>query len=123
MATWKELSRDNLEAAQALLAGEYWRSSVSRSYYSAYCAVSHRLADRGVQLARGWNNPAHDQLLALIRNGLTLPPGARHQTASALRRLRLARETADYRPGNSVGKVLALASIRDAGSVLLMMEE
>ena len=123
MATWKELSRDNLEAAQALLAGEHWRSSVSRSYYAAYCAVSQRLAEKGVQFARGWNNPAHDQLLALIRNGLTLPPGARHRTVTALRRLRLARENADYRPGSSVGKDLALASYRDAGSVLQMMEE
>ena len=123
MATWKELSLDNLEAAQALVAGEHWRSSVSRSYYAAYCAVSQRLAEKGVQFARGWNNPAHDQLLALIRNGLTLPPGARHRTATALRRLRLARETADYRPGNPVGRALALASYRDAGSVLQMMED
>ncbi len=123
MATWKELSQDNLEAAQALLAGEHWRSSVSRSYYAAYCAVSQRLAEKGVQFARGWNNPAHDQLLALIRNGLTLLPGARHQMTAALRRLRLARETADYRPGNSVGRSLALASIRDADSILRMMEE
>lgn len=46
------------------------------------------------------DNPAHDQLLSLIRNGLTLTPGARRQTAAALRRLRLARESADYRPGN-----------------------
>lgn len=48
----KELSQDNLEAAQALLAGEHWRSSVSRFYYAAYCAVSQRLAEKGVQFAR-----------------------------------------------------------------------
>lgn len=123
MATWKELGQDNLEAAKALLADEHWRSSVSRSYYAAYCAVSQRLAEKGVQFARGWNNPAHDQLLALIRNGLTLPPEARHRTTTTLRRLRLARETADYRPDHLVEKDLALASLRDAGSVLRMMEE
>lgn len=123
MATWRELSLDNLEASKALLAGEYWRSSISRSYYAAYCAVSQRLAEKGVRFARGWNNPAHDQLLALIRNGLTLPPQARHPMAAALRRLRLARESADYRPGYPVEKALALASYRDAGLVLRMMEE
>ena len=70
MMTWKELGQDNLEAAQALLREKYWQSSVSRSYYAAYCAVSERLTENGVQFARGWNNPAHDQLLSLIRNGL-----------------------------------------------------
>lgn len=122
MATWKELSQDNLEAVQALLQEKYWRSSVSRSYYAAYCAVSERLTENGVQFARGWNNPAHDQLLSLVRNGLTLTPGARRQTAAALRRLRLARETADYRPGNQVEKSVALASVHDARLVLKIME-
>ncbi|HIE27846.1 TPA: hypothetical protein EYP66_11220 [Candidatus Poribacteria bacterium] len=41
-----------------MLAGEgYWRSSVNRSYYAAYCAVTSVLVARSVRFARGWNNP------------------------------------------------------------------
>ena len=53
MATWKELSLENLEAAKALLGQGYWRASINRSYYAAYCAISQALTARGVQFARG----------------------------------------------------------------------
>ncbi len=91
MATWRELSLDNLEAAKVLLAAGHIRSSINRSYYAAYCAISQALVTRGVQFARGWNNPSHEQLLTLIRNGLPLPRGTRQPLLQAVRRLRFAR--------------------------------
>ncbi|MDQ2687135.1 MAG: HEPN domain-containing protein [Armatimonadota bacterium] len=114
MATWEEISRDGLQAAKVLLAEGHLRSSISRSYYAAYCAVSGQLVKRGVRFAHGWNNPAHEQLPALIRNGLSLPPNARRQLAQAIRRLRLARENADYRPAAFVDRSVAFASLHDA---------
>lgn len=81
MATWRELSLDNLEAAKVLLVAGHIRSSINWSYYAAYCAISQALVTRGAQFARGWNNPSHEQLLTLIRNGL-LPRGTRRSAPS-----------------------------------------
>lgn len=77
MATWQELSRDNFQAATKLLNEGHLRSSVSRAYYAAYCAVTAELVGQGVQFAHGWNNPAHDQLPELILNTMRLPRSLR----------------------------------------------
>lgn len=122
MATWKELSLDSLRAAQKLLDEGHLRSSVSRSYYAAYCAVAGELARRSVRFARGWNNPAHEQLTVLIRNGLPLQIGTRRRLTRAVRRLRFARQNSDYRPGISVERGLALACVFDAVAVLELLE-
>ena len=79
MATWQEMSLGCLQAAKLLLAEGQWRGSINRSYYAAYCAVSHELVRRGVRFPQGWNNPAHDQLPAMIHNGLTLPQDTRRK--------------------------------------------
>lgn len=122
MATWRELSLDSLQSAEKLLLEGHWRSSVSRSYYAAYCAVSEQLVRRGVRFAHGWNNPSHDQVSALIRSGLALPLSARRQLGRAVRRLRTARENADYRPGLEVDRSLALACVHDAVLVIQTLE-
>jgi uncharacterized protein (UPF0332 family) len=122
LASWRELSLDSLEAAQKLLAAGHWRSSVSRSYYSAYCALADPLSRRGVLFARGWRNPSHDQLPDLIQHSLLLPINARRQLARAVRRLRIAREDADYRPGTTVDRSLALACMQDAIFVTQALE-
>jgi uncharacterized protein (UPF0332 family) len=114
VATWRELSLDSLEAAQKLLAEGHFRSSVSRSYYAAYCALTGRLIRRGVLFARGWRNPSHEQLPAVVRNGLALPPNTRRAFNRAIRRLRTARENADYRPGIQVNRADAIAAVHDA---------
>ncbi|HMV47892.1 MAG TPA: DUF4258 domain-containing protein [Blastocatellia bacterium] len=62
MATWAELSRESLQAARSLAREGFWRSSINRSYYAAYCAVTGELVKRCVSVVRGWNNPAHEQL-------------------------------------------------------------
>jgi uncharacterized protein (UPF0332 family) len=122
VATWRELSLDSLEAAQKLLAAGHWRSSVSRSYYSAYCALADQLTRRGVLFARGWRNPSHDQLPNLIQHSLPLPANARRQLARAIRRLRTVREDADYRPRTTVDRSLALACVQDAIFVMQALE-
>ena len=112
MATWQEMSLDNLQAAKTLTGEGRLRSAVSRSYYAAYCAVTAALAARGVGFARGWNNPAHEQLPDLVSNNLPLSPDRRRRLRKALRILRRAREDADYRPGITLDRQATLAYLR-----------
>lgn len=118
MATWQELSRDCLQAAKQLAGQGHLRSSVNRSYYAAYSAVTSHLVARGVRFAHGWNNPAHEQLPDFIQNNLSLSQDARRRLRKILRILRKAREDADYRPGLSIDRTLVLHCIRDAIAVL-----
>jgi uncharacterized protein (UPF0332 family) len=112
------MSLDCLRAAKALAGEGYWRSSVNRSYYAAYCAVTSELVARGVRFARGWNNPPHEQLPNLIAHNLTLPLDVRRRLRKLIRILRQMREDADYRPGISVDRPMALDCLRDAMAVL-----
>jgi uncharacterized protein (UPF0332 family) len=123
VATWGEMSRDSLLAAHRLLAEGHLRSSVSRSYYAAYSSISGALVRRGVAFAHGWNNPSHEQVAALVRNGLALPSGLRRQVNQAIRRLRVAREGADYHPGATIDRALAVACVHDAGRVVQALED
>jgi uncharacterized protein (UPF0332 family) len=120
--TWRELSLDSLRAAKALLDAGHLRSSVSRAYYAAYCAAASELAGRGVTFAHGWNNPSHEQLPDLILNNTALPRDQRWRVNKALRILRRAREDADYRPGVTVDRSLAVACIHSAIDVLEVLE-
>jgi uncharacterized protein (UPF0332 family) len=121
LATWQELSLDCLQAAQKLLEAEHLRSSISRSYYAAYCAVTSELVARGVAFAHGWDNPAHDQLPDLILHNTALPRNARYELNKAIRRLRRAREDADYRPGVSLVRSDAINCLRDALFVMRIL--
>ena len=116
--TWQDLSLDCLRAAKVLVSEGQWRSSVNRSYYTAYCAVTSELVARGVGFARGWNNPPHEQLLSLVTHNLALPQDVRRRFRKIIRILRHAREDADYRPGVSIDRTIALDCIRDAIVVL-----
>ena len=108
------MSQDSLQAAQKLLFEGHLRSSISRSYYVAYCAVTGELVKRGVDFPSGWNNPAHDQLPELVLNNTRLPRNSRYQINKALRRLRKARENADDRPSASLEHSDALRMFHDA---------
>lgn len=116
------MSRDALEAAKQLTAPGQWRGSVNRSYYVAYCAVTAALVAHGLSFAHGWNNPAHDQLPDLVGNNLPLPQNTRRSLRKVLRILRRARESADYRPGATIDRALALDCIRYAIIVLHLLE-
>jgi uncharacterized protein (UPF0332 family) len=123
VATWQEMSRDSLRAARSLYSEELFRSSVSRAYYAAYCAVAGELAVRGVSYSHGWHNPGHDQLPDLVLNNTTLPRNTRFEINKALRRLRRAREDADYRPAATVDRRDALRVVRDASFVVQTLED
>lgn len=114
MATWREMSLDCLRSAKVLLDAGLLRRSVS----SSYCAVTSELAARGLSFPYGWNNPSHEQLPDFIANNMALPLGLCRQLRTILRRLRVSRESADYRPGATVDRALALTCLRDANAVL-----
>jgi len=118
LATWQELSLDCLRAAQMLAGEGYWRSSISRSYYAAYCAVTSGLVVQGVRFGLGWHNPPHEHLLNLMTHNLTLPQDVRRRLRRRMRILRHTREDADYRPSITVNRAMALDCMRDAIVVL-----
>jgi uncharacterized protein (UPF0332 family) len=112
LSTWKAMSLDSLRAAKSLAASRRWRSSVSRAYYAAYCAVAGELVGKGIQFPHGWQNPGHEQLPDLVEHNLTLPQETKRRLKKALRLLRRAREDADYRPSVSVDRSLTLDCLR-----------
>jgi uncharacterized protein (UPF0332 family) len=115
------MSRDSLQAAKSLLEEGYLRSSISRAYYAAYCAVTADMITLGVSFPYGWNNPAHDQLPDLVLHNTPWPRNRRYEINKALRRLRRAREDADYRPGSTIEHRDAVDVLRDASFVLRTM--
>lgn len=58
--TWEEMSLARLRAAKALLDLGFYRDSISRSYYAAYCAATSAVIGRNVTFAFGRQNPSHD---------------------------------------------------------------
>ena len=118
MATWLELSKDSMQAAKTLADAGHWRSSISRAYYAAYCAMTERFIERGVRFPRGRRNPAHEQLLPLIRHNLKLDRAKRQRLSNYVRYLRAARENADYRPNADIDRQLALNCLRHARVIM-----
>jgi uncharacterized protein (UPF0332 family) len=118
VATWNEMSRDSFQVAKRLLEAGHLRSSISRAYYAAYCAVTSDLTARGVSFAYGWNNPSHDQLPELVLHNTTWPRTTRYQVSRALRRLRRAREDAEYRPEAVIERSAAVEHLHTASLVL-----
>lgn len=119
MATWDDLSEEALRAAKALLAEDCYRGCVNRSYYCVYCATASRLVSKSVEFRHGWKNSAHEQLPGLIRGRFgDMSKVNRLKLVNVLRRLRLARIDADYRPRITVNENLAKNALRDASSFL-----
>jgi uncharacterized protein (UPF0332 family) len=123
VATWEELSDEALRAAKKLFDDEIYRSSISRSYYAVYCRLTSVLVRQRIDFARGWNNPAHEQLPRLVRGRLRVPEWDRRTISTALRRLRLSRENADYRPPAPVGRSEALECLHDAAMIVRRLEK
>jgi hypothetical protein len=81
MATWADMSRESFQAARLAMAHECYRSSVSRSYYSAYAAVAQTFVERGLMFAMNREGPGHlsnfDAADCLnLSNGLTPETGS-----------------------------------------------
>jgi uncharacterized protein (UPF0332 family) len=121
LATWEELSRDSLWAAKLLADQGHLRSSVSRAYYAAYCAIAGACVARGVTFPYGWRNPSHEQLPDLVMHNLALPRETRWRLARNIRVLRDARESADYRPGVSISRAILIECLRLASWVMVAL--
>lgn len=117
--TWEELSRDAIRAAKLLRNEGRWRSSVSRSYYAAYAAVTSRLSP--ADFSRGWKNPSHSSLPDRIDGVSSLSQGSKHALKRTLRILRKLREDADYRPRAVIQEAEAVDALRNASQVLTIL--
>lgn len=120
--TWEAMSVERLRAAKALLEAGFWRDSISRSYYAAYCAATSAVIGRNAAFAFGRQNPSHDQLPDLILNTGSLPKAVRQKVKTRLYFLRYIRENADYRPYAPINRALALDCILSAAAVIKLLE-
>lgn len=122
MASWLELSADSRRAAQALFERGHYRSSVSRSYYAAYAAASYLLEGK-VAYPQGRHNAPNERVPSYIRNHLsTLDKDRRRSAAKTMGILWKARVEADYKPGVTCDRAIALNIIRDCDRVLRSLE-
>lgn len=117
METWRQLSENNLLAAEALLQEGQYRSCVSRGYYAAYCAVTHEIRQKLTTFSRGRNNPSHEYVPRYIQNNLTISQVKKDTISTLIITLRNFREDADYRPQETVDEQTARDCIRDAIAV------
>ena len=122
MATWRELSLECRQAAKNLLRDGHLRSSINRSYYAAYAALSRKLAGK-IVYKEGRNNLAHADLPTYILHNLdALPRETRFDLVLAVSRLWKARVNSDYVPTAHVDRNVALAALRDANAILRTLE-
>ncbi len=115
------MSQERLRAAKALLDDGFYRDSISRSYYAAYCAATSRVIERGVVFANGRRNPSHEQLPDLVANVPGLALLDRRKAKRLLRALRRAREDADYRPHAFVNRATAQDATHSATALLKIL--
>ena len=120
--TWEEMSMARLRTAKALLDAGFYRDSISRSYYAAYCAAASRVRDQEASFAHGFRNPSHEQLPRLILSAGKLPITKRRRLNSLLRVLRRAREDAEYRPYITITHSFALFSLINANAFVELTE-
>ena len=119
---WQAISRDSRKAAQHLLEVNCCRSSISRSYYAAYAALTSALIEQGITFGQGGNNPGHAGLPVYILNNLTaLPLTRRFDLNKSVRRLYRARAEADYVAAAVVDAAAARRAIRDLSRVLQLL--
>ena len=118
MATWDQISRENLLAAKSLSQDSRWRSAVSRAYYAAYASVSGALEGLA-QFPRDRYGPSHDLLPILVMTYLTtIGFFDRRKVAAASRRLYRYRIAADYEPPMTVDRDFAATALRDASFIV-----
>ncbi len=122
MATWRELSLECRRSAKNLLTDGGLRSSINRSCYAAYAALSNALEGK-VIYKEGRDNPAHADLPAyILRNLDGLSRETRFILMKAVSRLRKARVIADYVPATYLDRTIAINALRDVNTVLLTLE-
>ncbi len=123
MSDWRDLSIENLHAAQVLHAGGYARSAASRAYFAAYAAVTSNLTRR-VTFGAGRENPPHAILPQIVQSNAASHLGvAQRRTAARLvRKLQASRVASDYDPTTTVDRTTSLQSLREAAHLLQLLE-
>ena len=114
METCRQLSEDSLSAAKTLLREGNYRSSVSRSYYAAYCAATYEITQNLTTFPNGWNNPPHEKVPEYVQNNLAISPVSKKTIKRLILVLRRFREDADYKPYRQVGIQDARDCVRNA---------
>lgn len=117
--TWDELADRQRAMAHYLMTSKdprFVRGVCSRAYYAAYALVTARLPE-STSFGRGWRNPEHARLPGHVGRIAGLGETNRQAVRRALRRLRQRREDADYRPGATVDRAIALKSINDVAAI------
>lgn len=126
MATWHEMSQQNLDAAKLLKDRHMFRSSVSRAYYAVYCVLSGALAPQyASDFAHAGNNPSHGQLQQLVRNNLAprrFGDRFRQSVHRRLCQLWALRAIADYAPERTIDEAATLEALVVAQGVLKDLE-
>lgn len=116
------MSTDAFKASR-LLRDRHPRSSVSRAYYAAYAAVTHRLTKvKNITLDYGDNNPAHGSIVNYIQRGFVFLGYTQQDIdviVSSVNNLYRDRLIADYQPGEPVDEVRANRCVRWAEKVLV----
>ena len=109
-----------------MLDGGFFRSSISRAYYAAYCVLTGALERHQESFRHAQNNPGHEQLLKLTANNLDtrlFSADVRRELRRAVGELQAGREVADYIPRQPVGRDRALRMVRQASKVVSWIEE
>ena len=125
--TWEAMSLERRRAAKCLLEAGFYRDSVSRSYYAAYCAATGAVIEQaalfcGKKSHHGFRSPSHEHLPDLIMNVRRVPVTNRRIIKRLLRNLRHSREDADYRPYVTIPRDMVLSCIHNAISVQTLLE-
>lgn len=121
--SWKEIGLESFRMAQKLLdldSEEALRSSVSRSYFSAYSLITAFLSP--AQFFRGRQNPDHSQLPRLVNSASQIEASLRATVSRSARFLRAAREDADYRPRRTVDKQTAMECLRRVRAIMRALD-
>jgi hypothetical protein len=121
MPSWRDVGKENLQAARHLLFASCFRGSVNRSYYAAYSVLTDAFAGR-LTFGYGGNNPSHQDIPNLILNNLTaLPAYRRREINAACRRLWKARVDADYVPTSLIDRAVAVSALRDSTRIFALL--
>lgn len=115
LGAWPEISRNNWKAGQALRA-KYPRSSVSRSYYAAFSALTQKFAEIRLSFS-GRESPPHRDIPDLVNQAFSSKTHARdiRRSIRALYEMRL---NADCSAGLTTDVASAREAIRYSAIVL-----
>lgn len=120
MATWQEIGIENYQAARELYQGRdgkpRYRSSVSRSYYAAFCLITSELRKVGVSFETGQETPSHKGLPKLMKLSLPQTDQQKMEMVTIVRRLYTWRIAADYQL-RTTDATVAKEALRDAATL------